>query len=112
MSASLVIVNLLLAPSCSSASQHRALCEALDAIGLTERTEGRASFTVRVTPARFEKLFGTRAAPVPARAPSGPPGPSDRGTRVGYVCGREPAVPAVLAEFVTSVGVEPPITHF
>ena len=107
-----VVVSLLLKPTCSDPPQRRALCAALDAVGLTERTEGRASFTVRVTPARFEELFGTRPSPVLARTPAGPPGPSDRGAPAGYVCEREPAVPPSLDDFVTSVGVEPPMTRF
>ena len=107
-----VVVSMLLKPACSDPLKRDALRVALDALGLVERTEGRASVTMRVPPARFEELFGVRPTPVPARSPGRPPGASDRGAPAGYVCEREPLVPASLDELVASVGVEPPMTRF
>ena len=107
-----VVASLLLKPDCSNPEQLTALRAALDAMGLRERTEGRASFTVRVMPARFEELFGVRPTPLPSQTPGLPPGPADRGSPSGYACERDPVVPAALEQFVATVGVEPPAIRF
>jgi hypothetical protein len=107
-----VVVSMLLRPKCSESSHREALRAALDGVGLTERTEGAATLTVRMTPARFKQLFGTRPTPVPSRLRSRPPGPADDGAPAGYICEVEPTVPASLNEFVASVGIEPPLARF
>ena len=75
---------------------------------LGERTEGRAAWTVRVDPARFEALFGARARPIEGR----PPGPADMGSPPGYAVEGELTVPDELSAFVERATVEPPFTRF
>lgn len=101
-----VVVSLLLKNSGGVPGD--ALRCALDELGLSERTEGRASWTVRVEPARFEELFRVR----PVHLPGKPPGQGDMGAPPGYAVEGELLVPESLREFIESAGVEPPMTRF
>lgn len=103
-----ISVSLLLSSDAHDTPSLDALREALVAIGLEERTEGAAAWTVRVDPQRFESLFGVKLVPVPARGS----GPADMGAPPGFVCEEEPQVPLSLRPYVESVGVEPPLTRF
>jgi hypothetical protein len=77
----------------------------LKALGAEPTGSGRATVSCRVTPQNFRKIFGTDVKAVP---PVGS-GDNDFGARGGFEALVEPSIPNELAEFVTSVSVEPPV---
>lgn len=77
------------------------------ALDLQPMGAGRATISCRVSPEKFEELFGEVPAVVKAKLP----GSTDKGAPGGFAETDLP-VPASLAKWVESLSVMPPATRY